>query len=149
MEQLNYNLLLRWFVGLNTDEAVWDPTVFSKNRDRLLAGDVAQAFFAEVLEVAREHRLLSDEHFTVDGTLLEAWAGHKTFKRKDRPPSEAPADVGNAGRDFRGEPRGMNRPHRSWGRRLRSVRCGRRMCRRVDCLRAEVGCWRRTLILPT
>jgi transposase len=112
MEQLNYNLLFRWFVGLNTDEAVWDPTVFSKNRDRLLAGDVAQAFFAEVLELARDHRLLSDEHFTVDGTLLEAWAGHKSFKRKARPPSEPPADAGNADVDFRGEPR-SNATHES------------------------------------
>ncbi len=112
MEQLDYNLLFRWFVGLNADEAVWDATVFSKNRDRLLDGDVAQAFFAEVLELAREHRLLSDEHFTVDGTLLEAWAGHKSFKRKDPPPSEPPADAGNADVDFRGAPR-SNATHES------------------------------------
>jgi transposase len=112
MEQLNYNLLFRWFVGLNAEEAVWDPTVFTKNRDRLLAGEVAQAFFAEVLALAREHQLLSDEHFTVDGTLLEAWAGQKSFKRKDRPPSEPPADAGNADVDFRGEPR-SNTTHAS------------------------------------
>src|SRR5512141_1692642 len=68
MEQLDYNLLFRWFVGLNADEPVWDATTFSKNRDRLLEGEIAQAFFAEVLELAREHELLSDEHFTVDGT---------------------------------------------------------------------------------
>jgi transposase len=111
MEQLDYNLLFRWFVGLNADEAVWDPTVFSKNRDRLLDGDVAQAFFTEVLELAREHQLLSDEHFTVDGTLLEAWAGHKSFKRKDAPP-QPPADAGNADVDFRGEPR-SNATHES------------------------------------
>jgi transposase len=111
MEQLDYNLLFRWFVGLNADEAVWDPTVFSKNRDRLLDGDVAQAFFTEVLELAREHQLLSDEHFTVDGTLLEAWAGHKSFKRKDAPP-EPPADAGNADVDFRGAPR-SNATHES------------------------------------
>jgi transposase len=112
MEQLDYNLLFRWFVGLNADEAVWDATVFSKNRDRLLDGDIAQAFFAEVLELAEEHRLLSDEHFTVDGTLLEAWAGHKSFKRKDAAPSDPPTDAGNADVDFRGEPR-SNATHES------------------------------------
>ncbi len=112
MEQLDYNLLFRWFVGLNADEPVWDATVFSKNRDRLLDGDIAQAFFAEVLELAREHRLLSDEHFTVDGTLLEAWAGHKSFQPKDTPPREPPADAGNADVDFRGTPR-SNATHES------------------------------------
>ena len=82
MEQLDYNLLFRWFVGLNMDDAVWDATVFSKNRERLLEGEVAEAFFEEVVEMAREHGLLSDEHFTVDGTLIEAWAGQKSFKKK-------------------------------------------------------------------
>src|SRR3954467_7310034 len=77
MEQLRYNLLFRWFVGLNMDESVWVPTVFSKNRDRLLEGDIAQAFFDQVLEQARGLDLISDEHFTVDGTLLEAWASNK------------------------------------------------------------------------
>jgi len=112
MEQLDYNLLFRWFVGLNADEPVWDATVFSKNRERLLDGEVAQAFFEQVLELAREHELLSDEHFTVDGTLLEAWAGQKSFKRKDAPPSEPPPDAGNADVDFRGEPR-SNATHES------------------------------------
>ena len=112
MEQLDYNLLFRWFVGLNADEPVWDPTVFSKNRDRLLDGDVAQAFFHEVLELAREHRLLSDEHFSVDGTLLEAWAGQKSFKRRNALPSEPPTDAGNVDVDFRGQPRG-NATHES------------------------------------
>src|SRR5262245_16815747 len=83
MEQLDYNILFRWFVGLGMDDPVWAPTVFTKNRDRLLEGDVAGAFFAQVLEQARERKLLSDEHFTVDGTLIEAWAGHKSFKKKD------------------------------------------------------------------
>jgi len=83
MEQLEYNLLFRWFVNLNIDDPVWDVTVFTKNRDRLLQGEVAQAFFEQVLEQAREAELLSCEHFTVDGTLIEAWAGHKSFKRKD------------------------------------------------------------------
>jgi transposase len=82
MEQLDYNLLFRWFVGLNMDESVWAPTVFTKNRERLLEGDIAQAFFDRVLVLARERRFLSDEHFTVDGTLVEAWAGHKSFKKK-------------------------------------------------------------------
>src|SRR6202142_3498199 len=80
MEQLDYNLLFRWFVGLSMDDAVWDVTVFTKNRDRLLEGDVAQQFFQAVLEQARAKQLLSDEHFSVDGTLLEAWAGDKSFQ---------------------------------------------------------------------
>lgn len=87
MEQLEYNLLFRWFVGLNMDDAVWVPTVFSKNRDRLLQGDIAQAFFEAVLEQAREKKLLSDEHFTVDGTLLEAWASKKSYRKKEEPPT--------------------------------------------------------------
>ena len=74
MEQLEYNLLFRWFVGLEMDDRVWNVTVFTKNRDRLLQGEIAEAFFQAVLEEAREHGLLSDEHFTVDGTLIEAWA---------------------------------------------------------------------------
>ena len=82
MEQLDYNLLFRWFVGLNMDEMVWVATVYTKNRDRLLEGDVAEAFFDEVLAEAKTRDLLSDEHFTVDGTLLEAWAGQKSFQRR-------------------------------------------------------------------
>src|SRR5512140_1910375 len=91
MEQLDYNLLFRWFVGLNMDDAVWDPTVFTKNRERLLEGEVADAFFDHVLAEAKAKELLSDEHFTVDGTLLEAWASLKSFQRKDgssKPPSD-------------------------------------------------------------
>jgi transposase len=84
MEQLNYNLLFRWFVGLGMDDEVWVPTVFSKNRDRLLAGDVSELFFRTVVEKARQKRLLSDEHFTVDGTLIDAWAGQKSFRRKGK-----------------------------------------------------------------
>ena len=82
MEQLRYNLLFRWFVGLNMDDPVWVPTVYSKNRDRLLEGEIASMFFARVLEQARSADLLSDEHFSVDGTLIEAWAGQKSFQRK-------------------------------------------------------------------
>jgi transposase len=82
MEQLEYNLLFRWFVGLNVDEPVWVATVFSKNRDRLLEGEIAEKFFAQVLEQARAADLLSDEHFSVDGTLIEAWASQKSFQRR-------------------------------------------------------------------
>lgn len=83
MEQLAYNLLFRWFVGLSMNEGVWNHAVFSKNRERLLAGKIAQEFFTVVVEQARAMRLLSDEHFTVDGTLIEAWASHKSFRPKD------------------------------------------------------------------
>jgi transposase len=88
MEQLNYNLLFRWFVGLNMDEVVWDATVFTKNRQRLLDGDVAQTFFRMVVQQAKEQGLLSSEHFTVDGTLLEAWAGMKSYQKKPDPPEK-------------------------------------------------------------
>ena len=104
MEQLDYNLLFRWFVGLNMDDPIWDPTVFTKNRERLLAGDIAQAFFARVLAQARQQGFLSDEHFTVDGTLIEAWASLKSFKQKDAPPPP-PDDPGNPTVDFHGERR--------------------------------------------
>src|SRR6266496_4950241 len=104
MEQLEYNLLFRWFVGLGMDGAVWTPTTFTKNRERLLAGDVARAFFEDVVEQARGRRLLSDEHFTIDGTLLEAWAGQKSFRRKDQP-TEPPDDPGNPTVNFHGERR--------------------------------------------
>lgn len=82
MEQLSYNLLFRWFVGLSENEPVWHPTVFTKNRDRLLEGAVAEEFFSLIVNQARNRKLLSDEHFTVDGTLIEAWAGQKSFRRK-------------------------------------------------------------------
>ena len=91
MEQLNYSLLFRWFVGLNPDDAVWVPTVFSKNRDRLIDGQIAEAFLQEVLQAADQRGLLSHEHFTVDGTLLEAWASHKSVRPKDDP-SPPPSD---------------------------------------------------------
>src|SRR5215813_1760089 len=86
MEQLHYNLLFRWFVGLSMDDRVWDVTVFTKNRERLLRGDIAEAFFQRVLELARAERLLSDEHCSVDGTLIQAWAGQKSFVRKGTTP---------------------------------------------------------------
>jgi transposase len=112
MEQLDYNFLFRWFVGLNIDDPVWDVTVFTKNRERLLAGDVARAFFDAVLGQARRQGLLSDEHFTVDGTLIEAWAGHKSFKRKDADRQTPPDDPGNPSVDFHGERR-TNATHQS------------------------------------
>lgn len=113
MEELQYNLLFRWFVGLDLDAPVWDVTVFTKNRDRLLAGQVATAFFEQVLAQAKAHRLLSDEHFTVDGTLIEAWAGQKSFKRKtDAAPVPPTEDPGNPSVDFRGERR-TNATHAS------------------------------------
>jgi len=88
MERLDYDLLFRWFVGLNMDEAVWDETVFTKNRDRLLDGKVAELFFDQVLAQAYQHRLLSDEHFTVDGTMIEAWASRRSFQEKKDPPEQ-------------------------------------------------------------
>ena len=112
IEQLNYNLLFRWFVGLNVDEAVWDPTVYSKNRERLLEGDVAQEFFQRVLEQARTADLVSDEHFSVDGTLIEAWASQKSFQWKEQGPSAPTDDPGNPTVNFRGEKR-SNDTHES------------------------------------
>ena len=113
MEQLDYNLLFRWFVGLSADDPVWDATVFCKNRDRLLDGDIAAKFFAGVLNLPQVHTLLSSEHFSVDGTLIEAWASMKSFvpKADGKPPS--PGGGGrNAERNFRGEKR-TNDTHRS------------------------------------
>jgi transposase len=94
MEQLDYNLLFRWFVGMNVDDKVWDPTVFSKNRERLMRGNIAQAFFEAVVSQAREKNLLSDEHFTVDGTLLEAWASKKSFQKKEEAPQKGSGSRG-------------------------------------------------------
>jgi transposase len=105
MEQLNYNLLFRWFVGLEIDEAVWHHAVFSKNRDRLLNQELAHSFFAQVK--AQAAGLMSDEHFTVDGTLIEAWAGQNSFRRKG-----SHEDDPEAGRDFHGEKR-SNETHES------------------------------------
>ena len=121
MEEMNYNLLFRWFVGLNMDDAVWDATVFSKNRDRLLKKKVAKKFFQGVLEQAGARNLLSDEHFTVDGTLLEAWASLKSFQRKEQEKQEKQEkqenageekDRGNATVNFHGEKR-SNQTHAS------------------------------------
>src|SRR5450755_2479135 len=112
MEQLDYNILFRWFVGLNMDDEVWVPTVFSKNRDRLLEGDIASAFFEGVVGKLRKDGLLSDEHFTVDGTLLEAWAGAKSFRRKDGNSEPPESDGSNPTVNFHGEKR-SNATHAS------------------------------------
>ena len=112
MEQLEYNLLFRWFVGLGIDDPVWVPTVFTKNRDRLLEGEVAEAFFEAVLGQGRDHGLLSSEHFTVDGTLIEAWASQKSFRRKEGRDGGSDDDPGNPTVDFRGERR-SNETHAS------------------------------------
>lgn len=112
MEQLDYNLLFRWFVGLSMDDAVWDATVFSKNRERLLAGDIARRFLEEIVAQARERGLASDEHFSVDGTLIEAWASQKSFKQKDDAGGGASGGGRNPGVDFRGEKR-RNQTHQS------------------------------------
>jgi transposase len=111
MEQLDYNLLFRWFVGLKADDRIWDATVFTKNRQRLLDGDIARAFFERVVAQARARELLSDEHFTVDGALIEAWASLKSFKSTDTPPTP-PDDGGNPTVNFHGERR-SNATHAS------------------------------------
>ena len=111
MEEIDYSVLYRWFVGMNLDEPVWDVTVFTKNRDRLLEGDVAREFLCEVVKQAQEKNLTSDEHFTVDGTLIEAWASLKSFQRKDQPRTP-PDDPGNPTVDFHGEQR-SNETHQS------------------------------------
>src|SRR5438128_9823787 len=102
MEEVDYSMLFRWFIGLNLDDEVWDATVFTKNRDRLLEAEVAKEFLVQVVGQAGAKGLTSDEHFTVDGTLLEAWAGAKSFQAKDKkqPPSD---DPGNHKVNFRGE----------------------------------------------
>lgn len=112
MEELEYNLLYRWFVGLGQDEPVWDATTFSKNRERFIDGAVARRFFDEVLTAAKASNLVSSEHFSVDGTLIEAWASQKSFRRKEggAPPSDD--DPGNPTVNFRGEKR-SNATHES------------------------------------
>jgi len=104
MEQLDYNLLFRWFVGLGVDDPVWDVTVFTKNRDRLLEGEIAAKFLRAVLVQPEVEALLSDEHFSVDGTLIQAWASMKSFRPKDGS-GEPPAPGRNGERDFHGERR--------------------------------------------
>src|SRR3712207_7294040 len=104
-ERLNYDLLFKWFLDLRIDEAAFDPSTFSKNRQRLLTHEVADEFFAAVVRPANLRRYVSSEHFSADGTLLEAWASHKSFKPKDRPPSDPPAAGRNAEVGWHGERR--------------------------------------------
>ena len=112
-EQLSYNLLFRWFVGLAIDDAVWDHSVFSKNRDRLLEHAVVEAFFTEIMGLADAKGLLSKEHFSVDGTLIQAWASHKSFRPKDGSDDQTPSGPGrNAQADWKGKPR-TNDTHES------------------------------------
>src|SRR5712691_4176800 len=111
-EEIDYSMLFRWFVGLNLDEEVWDATTFTKNRDRLLEAEVAKEFLAQVVAQAGEKGLTSDEHFTVDGTLLEAWASVKSFQRKDGKNPPSPDDPGNPTVNFHGEKR-SNQTHAS------------------------------------
>jgi len=111
MEEIDYSMLFRWFVGMNLDEPVWDVTVFTKNRNRLPEGDVAREFLCEVVKQPREKDLTSDEHFTVDGTLIEAWASLKSFQRKDQKDAP-PDDPGNPTINFHGETR-RNDTHES------------------------------------
>ena len=114
MEQIDYNILFRWFVGLSMDAPVWDHSTFTKNRERLMDSDIAGRFFALVVEKARKKQFLSDEHFTVDGTLIEAWAGMKSFAPKDKDHSDDDPETGgsNPDVDFRGEKR-SNATHSS------------------------------------
>jgi len=115
MEQLSYNMLFRWFVGLNMDDEVWNATTFSKNRERLLRGEIAEEFFSAVLDLARKKELLSDEHFTVDGTMIEGWASLKSFQPKDGSGSDSndkPDDPGNPTVNFHGQKR-SNKTHES------------------------------------
>ncbi|MGH9655051.1 MAG: IS5 family transposase [Bryobacteraceae bacterium] len=112
MEEIDYSVLFRWFVGMNLDEEVWDPTTFTKNRERLLDADVAREFLSRIVEHAQERGWASDEHFAVDGTLIEAWASLKSFQRKDRSQAGPPDDPGNPTVNFHGEKR-SNQTHES------------------------------------
>ena len=111
-ERLNYDLLFKWFLGLAIDDRAFDASTFTKNRDRLLDHDIADRFFAAAVQQARLRRYLSSDHFSVDGTVLEAWASHKSFKPKDRDPNEPPVPGRNAEQDFHGEKR-SNTTHES------------------------------------
>jgi len=112
MEEIDYSILFRWFVGMNLDEEVWNPTTFTKNRERLLDADVARQFLSEVVAEAKSNGWSSDEHFTVDGTLLEAWASLKSFRSKDDKPDLPPDDPSNPTVNFHGEKR-SNETHAS------------------------------------
>src|SRR5258708_19615349 len=112
MEEIDCSVLFRWFVGLGMADPIWSPATFSKNRDRLLQSDIAAAFFDAVVAQARTADLLSDEHFTVDGTLLEAWAGLKSFRKKDEDPPPPPDDPATPTVHFHADTR-PTAPHHS------------------------------------
>jgi transposase len=124
MEEIDYSILFRWFIGLNLDEQVWDATTFTKNRNRLLEADVAKQFLAEVVQLARARRLVSDEHFSVDGTLLEAWASLKSYQRKDGKQTP-PDDSGNPTVNFHGEKRSHETHESKTDREARLARKGK------------------------
>ena len=130
MEQLTYNMMFRWFVGLSMDAPVWDVTVFTKNHDRLLEGDIARGFLQALLADPQVKPLLSDDHFSVDGTLIEAWASMKSFRPKDGS-GEPPADGRNGKRDFHGRSaatRRTLRPPTPMPGSIRKQRARRRSC---------------------
>ena len=149
MEQLDYNLLFRWFVGLNMDDAVWDATVFTKNRDRLLDGDIAEAFFQVVLS-RHGSGLLSDEHFTVDGTLIEAWARQKSFQRKDAkkplrrtiPATRPSTSTGRSGptKRINRQPIRMRRWHAKEGKEAKLSYIGNLLVENRNGLMVNTGC---------
>ena len=148
MEQLDYNLLFRWFVGLRMDDAVWDATVFTKNRERLLAGDVARALLEQVVAEARARHLLSSEHFSVDGTLIEAWASLKSFQRTDAPAGPPPDDHGNPTIDFHGERRSNDTHASTTDPEARLLRKGKghesKLCHQAHVLMENRHGWRST-----
>src|SRR5665213_1309793 len=119
MEQIDYNLLFRWFVGLTMDDAIWDVTVFTKNRERLMRGEVSERLLLAVLDQARAAQLLSEEHFTVDGTLIQAWASRRSFKEKPDPPTRGTgARVGGSGFSLK-----LRRLAQAWIRVPSTVKC--------------------------
>src|SRR5260221_681498 len=153
MEEIDYSVLFRWFVGLGMDDPIWAPTTFSKNRDRLLQRDIAAALFDAVVAQARTADLLSDEHFTVDGTLLEAGAGLKSFRKKDEDPTPPPTIPGIPRSTFTGRHGGMTRisrpPIPTRGSRGRA-RAKRRRCRTpvMSCSTIGTGWWRMSVSRP-
>ena len=140
VEQLNYNLLYRWFVGLGADDPVWDHSTFSKNRERLERADVAAAFFAAVVALADQHGFLSHDHFTVDGTLLDAAASLKSLRRKDGRSTDDPPSGKNPTVDFHGERR-TNKTHESRSIRMRGSRA-RAKARKRSCVISRAPRWR-------
>jgi transposase len=138
VEQLDYNMMFRWFVGLNLDDDIWNATTFTKNRDRLLEGEIAERFFAEVLAIAKKQGLVSHEHFTVDGTIIEAWASHKSFKPKDTGGDDDNNQSGSSGSgrnpdvDYKGQKR-KNDTHES------KTDPDARLCRKSQRTGAQLG----------